>query len=242
MSVPTLFISDLHLTSERPLGVSLFQRFLSAVAPGAPALYILGDLFEAWVGDDDLCAPLNTSVTAALKQLADSGTHIFCIQGNRDFLLGGRFAEAAGLSLLADPSVIDLYTTPTLISHGDAWCTDDKPYQAFRAQVRDPAWQTATLNRPLSERHAMARAMREQSASAKHNVKPDIMDVNVEAIENAFRRHGVKRMIHGHTHRPARHDHKVDGADCVRWVLPDWYETGGYLACDADGCRLLNLA
>lgn len=237
MAAHTLFISDLHLTQERPEAVARFRRFLADTASQAEALYILGDFFEAWVGDDDLADPFNAAIAADLRHLAEGGTTIGCLHGNRDFLLGPTFAEAAGLSLLPDPSVIDLYGTPSLISHGDAWCTDDQVYQAFRAQVRNPAWQASVLARPLAERHVMARAMREQSEKAKPGVKPEIMDVSAEAIAAAFRNHQVSRIIHGHTHRPARHDHQVDDRNCERWVLPDWYETGGYLACDAEGCR-----
>jgi UDP-2,3-diacylglucosamine hydrolase len=239
MAAHTVFISDLHLTRERPEAVERFRRFLGEVAMRAGTLYILGDFFEAWVGDDDLSDPFNAGIAADLRHLAGTGTSIGLLHGNRDFVLGPEFAEAAGLSLLPDPSVIDLYGTPSLISHGDAWCTDDQTYQAFRAQVRNPAWQAAALARPLAERHALARAMREQSEKIKPGVKPEIMDVNAGAIAEAFRAHAVRRIIHGHTHRPARHESVVDGRACERWVLPDWYDSGGYLLCTAAGCELL---
>ena len=239
MTASTLFISDLHLSAERPAATALFRRFLLEVATGTTALYILGDLFEAWVGDDDLADPFNADIATHLLQLAGTGVQTGFLHGNRDFVIGERFATAAGLTLLADPHVIDLYGTPTLISHGDAWCTDDRIYQAYRTQVRDPAWQAAALSRPLAERQAMARALREQSESSKQGASAEIMDVNTGAIEAAFRGHGVMRMIHGHTHRPARHACTVDGITRERWVLPDWYERGGYLACDANGCHLM---
>ena len=234
----TLFISDLHLTPERPAAAASFRRFLEHPAATADALYILGDLFEAWVGDDDLVSPFHGEIAAALKQLANTGVPIHFLPGNRDFLVGAELARAAGLTLLADPTRIDLYGTPTLIAHGDAWCTDDARYQAFRAQVREPAWRAEFLAQPLARRHAMAAALREQSEQAKAGKRPEIMDVNPDAIAAAYRRHAVDRIIHGHTHRPARHDHLIDGRPRERWVLPDWYEaTGGYLACDAAGCQ-----
>lgn len=234
----TLFISDLHLSPERPGAAASFRRFLSERAIEADALYILGDLFEAWVGDDDLASPFHAEIAAALKQLARSGVPIRFLAGNRDFLAGAGLAAAAGLELLEDPCRVDLYGTPTLLAHGDAWCTDDARYQAFRAQVREPAWRAEFLAKPLAERHALAAALRERSEQAKAGKRPEIMDVNADAVANAFRLHAVRRIIHGHTHRPARHVQEVDGRVCERWVLPDWYEArGGYLSCDSQGCR-----
>lgn len=234
----TLFISDLHLTPERPGAAASFLRFLEQRAAHADALYILGDLFEAWVGDDDLASPFNTGIAAALKQVSDAGVPVYFLPGNRDFLAGPGFARAAGLSLLQDPTPVDLYGTPTLLAHGDAWCTDDAPYQAFRAQVREPAWRATFLDKPLAERHAIAAVLRERSEQAKADKRPDIMDVNSAAVAEAFRRHGVSRIIHGHTHRPARHEHLIDDRSRERWVLPDWYDaSAGYLVCDATGCR-----
>jgi UDP-2,3-diacylglucosamine hydrolase len=239
-----LFISDLHLTPERPLPVQLFYRFIAEVAPGAQSLYILGDFFEAWVGDDDLAQPLHRDVAGALKSLSEHGTAVFFIPGNRDFLIGSVFEKASGLTLLADPSEIDLFNVTTLITHGDLFCTDDASYQAFRQQVRDPAWQQSFLAQPLAQRHALATALRERSEHAKTDKKPEIMDVNsasIRAMLAARPRNArpIQRIIHGHTHRPGCHQHLFNEQICERWVLPDWYEIGGYLACDGRDCRLV---
>lgn len=239
---PVLFISDLHLTPERPQAAHLLRRFLRDVAPAAAALYILGDFFEAWVGDDDLSEPFHADIAEALRILSGHGTQVAFLPGNRDFLAGEAFARAAGLTLLPDPTRLDLFGVPTLLSHGDAFCTDDATYQAFRAQVRGAAWQQAFLALPLAERRALARELRERSEQAKAGKKPEIMDVNAEAVERAFRESRVDRIIHGHTHRPARHEHLVDGRPRERWVLADWYDTGAYLHCDAQGCRAVALA
>lgn len=238
---PALFISDLHLSPERPGPVRLFQAFMRDVAPGAGQLYILGDFFEAWVGDDDLGAPFNREILASIAGLAGRGVAIRFLPGNRDFLVGSAFARAAGLDLLADPVRIDLFGTPTLLSHGDLFCTDDDAYQTFRRQVREAAWQADFLARPIEERRAMARALRERSEQAKAGKKPDIMDVNPDAVLAGIREWDVRRVIHGHTHRPARHEIPLTEGTVERWVLPDWYETGGYLRCDRTGCRLVSL-
>jgi UDP-2,3-diacylglucosamine hydrolase len=239
---PVLFISDLHLTRERPQAALLLRRFLREVAPSATALHILGDFFEAWVGDDDLSEPFHADIAEALRTLSGHGTQVAFLPGNRDFLVGEAFARAAGLTLLPDPTRLDLFGVPTLLTHGDAFCTDDATYQAFRAQVRGAAWQQAFLALPLAERRALARELRERSEQAKAGKKPEIMDVNTEAVERAFRESRVDRIIHGHTHRPARHQHLVDGHPRERWVLADWYDTGAYLHCDAQGCRSVALA
>lgn len=236
--MPTLFISDLHLTPERPDAAESFRGFLGGIAARADALYILGDLFEAWVGDDDLALPFHAGVAEALKRVADAGIPIYFLPGNRDFLVGSDLASAAGLLLLEDPTRIDLYGMPTLIAHGDAWCSDDPQYQALRAQIRDPAWRDVFLKKSLAERRALAADLRERSERAKAGKRPEIMDVNPDDVEAAFRHHAVDRIIHGHTHRPARHVHRVDGRSRERWVLPDWYGTsGGYLMCDPSGCH-----
>lgn len=234
---PVLFISDLHLTPERPQPTRLFKRFLAEVAPTAEALYILGDFFEAWVGDDDLTDPFHAGIAADLKGLVDSGTTLYFMPGNRDFLAGPALARATGWHQLDDPVCIDLYGVATLISHGDIYCSDDHAYQAFRRQVRDPAWQAEFLHKPLSERRAMARAMREQSEQAKAGKRPTLMDVNPQAIQAVLQETGAMRMIHGHTHRPARHVLQIGAGTHERWVLADWYESGAYLACDQSGCR-----
>ncbi len=239
---PVLFISDLHLAPERPLPVSLFHRFMEEIAPQAAALYILGDFFEVWVGDDDLGASFNDDIVRALRKLSNRGVAVFFLPGNRDFLVGADFARAAGLERLPDPTRIDLFGTPTLLSHGDIFCTDDTAYQAFRSHVRDPGVQAEFLSRPLAERHALTRALRERSEQAKADKKPVIMDVNADTVVQAIVDRDVARMIHGHTHRPARHIVHIAGKAVERWVLPDWYETGGYLRCDAEGCRALAFA
>lgn len=233
---PALFISDLHLDGQRPDSVALFQRFMREVAPTSSALYILGDFFETWVGDDDLTDAFHREIVAALRALSDGGVSVFFLPGNRDFLAGADFAHAAGLSLLPDPARVDLFGTPTLLSHGDIFCTDDATYQAFRDQVRDPAWQSEFLAKPLQERHALARALRERSEQAKAGKRPEIMDVNAAAVTRWVLRMDVRRIIHGHTHRPARHEFRAADRIVERWVLPDWYETGGYLRCGAEGC------
>ncbi|MEW5787919.1 MAG: UDP-2,3-diacylglucosamine diphosphatase [Pseudomonadota bacterium] len=238
-SRPVLFISDLHLSPERPGGVALFQRFLREVAPQARDLYILGDFVETWVGDDDLGSPFNQALVAELHQLASRGCGLHFLPGNRDFLVGQVFAKAAGLTLIPDPAMLNLFGTPTLLSHGDLFCSDDIAYQAFRTQVRDPDWQTAFLSRPLAERQRLAREMREHSETAKAVKGQDIMDVNPETLRGYLEASGAGRVIHGHTHRPARHTHTVAGGTVERWVLPDWYESGGYLRCDDAGCRAL---
>jgi UDP-2,3-diacylglucosamine hydrolase len=235
----TLFISDLHLTPERPAQARLFQDFLARQAAGSAALYILGDLFEAWVGDDDLGSAFNAAIAASIRRLVDAGVPVFFMAGNRDFLAGPGLARATGWTQLPDPTRIDLHGVATLISHGDAYCTDDVAYQDFRRQVREPAWQAEFLSKPLAERHAMAQALREQSEQSKADKKPAIMDVNADAIRLALRQAKATRLIHGHTHRPARHRLQVDGVVCERWVLTDWYEGGGYLACEATGCKAL---
>ncbi len=224
----TLFISDLHLDPARPAIAAQFERFLEDIAPRSEALYILGDLFEYWVGDDGLALPFPARVAEALAPLA-ARIPVAFMHGNRDFMVAQGFAGATGARIVPDPTVIDLYGRPTLLMHGDTLCTDDKAYQAFRAQVRDPAWQRAALARPIAERLAIAQGMRSESEGAKQEKAMDIMDVSRDAVERAFAESGCDVMIHGHTHRPGRHVYNVAGRERVRWVLPDWYERGGYL-------------
>jgi UDP-2,3-diacylglucosamine hydrolase len=201
-SAPTLFISDLHLDASRPETTALFFDFLARRARMAAALYILGDLFEAWIGDDDDAAP-GPEVAAALRALVDAGVPVRFLHGNRDFLLGARFAAAAGLELLPETVTIDLYGRPVLLLHGDTLCTDDVDYQAFRAQVRDPAWQARMLALPLAQRRALAGQLRETSRTATQGKAESITDVNSGAVEQVLRAHRSNQMIHGHTHRPA---------------------------------------
>lgn len=237
-----LFISDLHLSSERPYPLTLFQQFITEIAPDAQALYILGDFFEAWVGDDTLADSFNQTLVESLKTLSSYGVEVFFLAGNRDFLVGTRFAQAAGLTLLGDPTEIDLFGVSTLITHGDQFCTDDIAYQEFRKQVRNPTWQKHFLAQPLQQRLELAAALRERSEHAKADKMPTIMDANEVAVCNALASHPVSRIIHGHTHRPACHEYCIDKKIIQRWVLPDWYETGGYLSCDERGCRLLSVS
>ena len=226
----------MHLDESRPAIVAQFEQFLASVAPGADAVYILGDLFEYWVGDDNIALPFASRIAARLKDTA-ARVPIRFMHGNRDFMVARRFAADTGVELIDDPTRVDLYGTPALLMHGDTLCTDDKAYQAFRTQVRNPAWQQAALARPIAERLAIAQDLREKSEGAKQGKSMGIMDVAPAAVEQAFRDSGAKVLIHGHTHRPARHVHRVDGAERVRWVLSDWYERGSYLEASPTGIR-----
>lgn len=241
MARPTLFISDLHLDETRPAVTALFLDFLREQATQAAALYILGDLFEAWIGDDD-ARPHPCSVVSSLRALTDTGVPVTVMHGNRDFLLGTHFATASGATLLPDPSVIRLHGEPVLLMHGDTLCTDDHDYQQFRRMVRDPAWQQAFLARALVERAALAREARDASRHATAGKPYAVMDVNPQAVAAALHSHGVRRMIHGHTHRPAIHRLELDGAAAERIVLGDWHEQGSVLVCDEAGCRLEDYA
>jgi UDP-2,3-diacylglucosamine hydrolase len=239
--VTTLFISDLHLDDARPRIVEDFERFCAGEARDADALYILGDLFEAYIGDDDDAA-LNARVATALHGVADAGVPVRFIVGNRDFLLGAAYASRCGMEIIDDGVVADLYGTPTLILHGDVLCTDDAAYLAFRRQVRDPAWQAAFLARPLGERRAFAAQARDASRAHTATTDMAIMDVNPDAVEHALREAGVARMIHGHTHRPAIHDFRLDGKPARRIVLGDWYEQGSVLQVGRDAVELRGLS
>jgi len=226
----------MHLAAERPQITEQFLRFTAGIAVDAAALYILGDAFEYWVGDDDRDDPLGATVSGALAQLTKRGVPVFLMQGNRDVLMGENFAQRCGATLLQDPLLINLHGTPTLLTHGDALCTDDADYQRFRDYARDSDNQARFLAQSLTERHEQMRGMRAQSVASKQQKAENIMDVAPAAVEELLRRHGYPRLIHGHTHRPALHTHVVDGHNCERWVLNDWYERGGYLRCDAAGC------
>jgi len=233
----TFFVADLHLTDARPEATGRFFRFLDTEARGADALYILGDLFEAWVGDDhDETVAHDTA--RRLRSLVDSGTPVYFMHGNRDFMLAQRYAAASGMTLLADPTSVELYGVSTLLMHGDTLCTDDTAYQRFRNRVRRP-WVLGLLRRlPLSLRHRMARQARAGSESAKADKPAEIMDINTAEVHRVLRAHGAQRLIHGHTHRPACHPHEIDERVCERWVVPDWYARWGYVVCDAAGCAL----
>jgi UDP-2,3-diacylglucosamine hydrolase len=226
---PALFVSDLHLSAARPALVAAFARFCAGPARAAESLYVLGDLFDAWLGDDQLREAPAPEVAQALRALAETGVRIGLVRGNRDFLLGERFAAAARATLLPQQSVVDLGGTPTLILHGDELCTEDTSYQRFRAFTHDPDWQRRMLALPYPVRRGIARVLRGQSRRAAAAKPERIMDVAAPAVAAAFRAHGVGRMIHGHTHRPARHVVDVDGRSCERLVLADWYAHGSYL-------------
>jgi UDP-2,3-diacylglucosamine hydrolase len=237
----TLLISDLHLAAERPHINEQFFSFVRDVAPAAEALYILGDLFEYWIGDDDGGEPLNGAVARALATLAAHATRVYLMQGNRDVLIGADFTARCGATLIPDPTVVDLHGTRTLLMHGDTLCTDDVDYQKFRVYARDAGNQRQFLAQPLAARREQMRGMRAQSEQGKQEKSGEIMDVTPSAVDAALRAHGYPRMIHGHTHRPARHAHQVDGHACERWVLADWYQRGSYLRCDAGGCEVAGI-
>lgn len=237
----TLFISDLHLDDSRPAITALFLDFLKQDARDAEALYILGDFFETWVGDDD-DSSLGKILAHSLRELSDSGVPVFFMRGNRDFLVGPGFSNLAGLQILSDPSVIDLYGTPTLLMHGDLLCSDDKAYQAFRLLVRSDDWQSQFLSQPLAARQAFAaqaRAASKQHQSGLMNEQQEnIMDVTPATVEAIMRLYGVNRLIHGHTHRPEIHQFYIDENSSRRIVLGDWYSQGSVLRVNADGVFL----
>jgi UDP-2,3-diacylglucosamine hydrolase len=237
----SIFVSDLHLTPDRPTATEVFFRFLEGPASRAQALYILGDLFESWVGDDDLDDRFNASIAAALRALSGNGVPLQFMQGNRDVLAGSGFAARCGARLIPDPLLLDLHGARTLLMHGDTLCTDDLEYQKFRAYAHDEANQRRFLAQPLVERKKQMLGMRADSERSKQAKTAEIMDVAPAAVEQVLRNHGYPRLIHGHTHRPGQHVHRVDGRDCERWVLTDWYGRAGYLACDRDGCRAVQL-
>jgi UDP-2,3-diacylglucosamine hydrolase len=230
---PVLLVSDLHLSPTRPAVVDEFFRFLRTKAREAAALYILGDLFEYWIGDDSLVEPFNRKVADAIAATVAAGTPVYIMHGNRDFLIGKRLAAHTGKKLLPDPTRVDLAGGSTLLLHGDTLCTDDHEYQRVRARLRSRLWIWPALAMPRAVRKWRAQRGRRLSEKRKQARPAAIMDVNIDAVEKTFRAFGYPRMIHGHTHRPAHHVHKVDGHQCDRWVLADWYQCGSYLRCDA---------
>lgn len=241
MDRPALFVSDVHLAPARPAMAARFLRFVGEEARDAAALFILGDLFDHWLGDDDADDPFNRPVLGALGALAASGVEVALLHGNRDFLLSGRVAARAGLQLLHDPTVREFFGARTLLVHGDTLCTDDVRYQRYRARVRRPAVVRTFLALPRALRCAIAGGLRSVSETEKDAKPQEIMDVALPAVEAALRAHGYPRLIHGHTHRPGRHLHEIDGQTCERWVLADWYRRGSYLRCDARGCASVEL-
>ena len=236
----TLFISDLHLSGEREEITELFINFLDQRASKADALYILGDLFEVWLGDDFIQPGYQQSI-AKMKQLADGGLPLFVMHGNRDFLMTEQFAELSGATLIEDPSIIELYGIPTLLMHGDTLCTDDIEYQKFRKMVRNPHFTADFLSKSIEERLAVAEKYREASKTETAAKAMDIMDVNQQAVESVMLEHNIAQLIHGHTHRPAIHDFSIHDKKMKRIVLGDWYEQGSVLVCDESGCQLESL-
>jgi UDP-2,3-diacylglucosamine hydrolase len=236
-----LFISDLHLTCERPAANEALFAFLEQEARDADALYILGDLFEYWIGDDDLAEPLNAIVAGFLANTARDGTPVFLMHGNRDFLMADDFCRASGAQLLADPTVIELHGQRTLLMHGDTLCTGDAAYQDWRRLCRSGDWQSAFLAGPLESRRSRMLGLRAKSETDKRSKPLTLMDVDEHAVREVLRTHNCTRLIHGHTHRPGHHVIDVGGRPCERWVLPDWYRQGGYLEIEAGGAKLVKL-
>ncbi|MGY6277317.1 UDP-2,3-diacylglucosamine diphosphatase [Methylomonas sp. MgM2] len=230
MKPDILFISDLHISLEKAEITRRFLNFLNGRARQAQALYILGDLFDAWIGDDDNTPP-NKAVKKALKTLSDAGTEIFLLQGNRDFLLGQRFAEETGVTLLDEYAVIELAGKLVLLTHGDLLCTDDLPYQAFRIKSHSPEWQQNVLAKPLWLRLLAARWYRVRSHFHKRKKTQDIMDVNQQSVKDAMQRYQCHTLIHGHTHRPAIHDLTIAGHPAQRIVLADWKKDSAECLC-----------
>ena len=237
----TLFISDLHLHAERPGVIEHFLHFMRTDARAASALYILGDLFEAWIGDDDT-DPGHAPVIAALAELRRKDVPCYFMHGNRDFLIGKRFTAATGCVLLGDWHVVEIAGQQAVLTHGDLLCTDDTPYQELRTMVREPAWQREFLAKPLDERRAIVAGLRERSKTETATKPAEIMDVNQAAVEAALQRHGVSILLHGHTHRPAVHEFVMDSAPATRIVLGDWYDTGSVLRWGESGFALETLA
>ncbi len=221
-----LFISDIHLSFDKPKITRHFIHFLRTKARDSNAVFILGDLFDAWVGDDDFTAP-NAQVRSELKQLTDSGVEVYLLRGNRDFLIGERFARGTGVILLDDYAVIELENERTLLTHGDLLCSDDLPYQAFRAKSRSPEWQQNVLSKPLWLRLCVARWYRLRSFFHKQKKSNYVMDVNQSTVEKLMQQHQCTRLIHGHTHRPFLHEFKLNDKKAQRFVLSDWTNVGG---------------
>jgi UDP-2,3-diacylglucosamine hydrolase len=229
-----LFISDLHLEGAHPEIGKQFLAFLQQEAVCAEALYILGDLFESWIGDDDP-NPHYAAMKSALRSVADQGVPVFFMHGNRDFLIGHRFAGETGVRLLPDPCKVNLYGQEVLLSHGDALCTDDLKYQEVRTVTRNPGWQAMMLKKPLAERQAIVRQARADSMAHGGSIDPQISDVTQAEVEQLLRHHNVRTLLHGHTHRPAVHRFLLDGEPATRIVLGDWYEQGSVVRWDATG-------
>lgn len=239
---PLLFLSDLHLAPDRPGATAAFHAFCAGPARSAAAVYILGDLFDAWIGDDELADRFPAEIAAAIRDVTRSGVPVHVAHGNRDFLLGQRFASATGATLLPERQLVDIDGAPTLLSHGDELCTGDVAYQQYRARIRSAQAQRRLLALPLFVRRLIARWLRRKSNRATSLKAESIMDVDAAAVSAAFRDTGVARMIHGHTHRPATHRIDVDGRACERIVLADWHDNGQYLLIDRSGISRIEIA
>jgi UDP-2,3-diacylglucosamine hydrolase len=238
--VATLFISDLHIDASRPAIIQQFLHFLQTEASSAAALYILGDLFESWVGDDAADAAQSAAI-AGLRTLTSSGVPCFVMHGNRDFLLASQFSRLSGAQLLPDPLIVTLYGEAVLVMHGDALCTDDRAYQRLRATVRDAGWQRQFLALSIEARRSLAGAARAGSQAHTAAMENAITDVNSDSVARALRGAGTATLLHGHTHRPAIHALEVDGKPRTRIVLGDWYDQGSVLRWDQDGPELKSL-
>jgi len=239
---PALFLSDLHLSATRPDAVEAFHAFARGPARDASAVYVLGDLFDWWLGDDQLRDPFAAAVAASFRDVSAAGVPTYFARGNRDFLLGDGFARATGAQLLPEQIVVDVAGTRTLLMHGDELCTDDVDYQRYRATTRSAQTARRLLALPYAARRAIAWYLRRTSRNANALKAETIMDVNEEAVAEAFRRYNVTRMIHGHTHRPARHVHTIDGIARERIVLADWHDRGRYIEVDASAVRTREIA
>ncbi len=237
-NLTTLFIADLHIGGEQPLVAERFIDFLQTQTNSAEALYILGDLFEVWLGDDAIQAD-QQGVLDALKQLTHSGVPVFVMRGNRDILLGEAFEKMSGCHLLDDPTVIELYGQKTLLTHGDMLCTDDMEYQQFRNMVHNQEWQQQFLTQSVAQRIKIARQYRNESSARNQEKSAEIMDVNNDAVINLMQKQGVTRLIHGHTHRPAIHELTLDEQRGQRIVVGDWFQQNSQLVCDENGCELI---
>ena len=227
----TAFISDIHLSPERPASTRLFEEFLRGAARLLERVYILGDLFDYWVGDDGGETLGHAAVEAAIRQTVDAGTEVFFMHGNRDFLIGEQFARRAGCTLLPDPVVVTLHQRDFLLTHGDSLCTDDTEHQAMRRQMLSAKWKTTFLQKPLPQRIQTAATLRRQSEAAKQTKSPSVMDVNQSAVEALMQQHNATTLIHGHTHRPAIHHFPLNDKPAWRYVLGDWHARRSVLYC-----------
>ncbi len=239
-----LFVSDLHLSPRRSETAKRFCRFLKGKALSAQALFILGDLFDLWLGDDELPAPFNRQIAESLAECGRNGLACYFVRGNRDFLIDTGFAAASGARILPDAHLTTIGKVPTLLLHGDTLCTDDVAYQSFRKTLRSPEWQQQFLSRSLTERQHIGAALRDTSEMSKTDKSLELMDANALAVLETFRTYAAQRVIHGHTHRPARHEVEVNGEMRTRWVLGEWHTQAAItdvLACDDQGCRFAGL-